>query len=639
MIALSCKEIKKSFGVEIILENITFHINEKEKAALVGVNGAGKSTLFKIIIGELSYDEGEIIKAKDRTLGYLSQHTIIDSDSSIYEEILTVYSPLLKMEQEIREIELTMSKEKDELRLQQLMEEYSKLSDAFSSQEGYSYKSLLRGALIGLGFKEEEFQRPISTLSGGQKTRVALAKLLLQKPDILLLDEPTNHLDIRSVEWLEGFLRDYPGTVLIISHDRYFLDRFVTKVIEIENKKCEIYNGNYSFYAKYKQINREIQMKQYLEQQKEISRQEDLIRRYANSGSEARIRMAQSRMKQLDKIERIEKPENLPQKMRFQIDPIITSGNEVLRVNSISKGFKEKLLFKNVDFQIQKEEKIALIGPNGIGKTTLFKIILKELTPITGSITYGTNVYPGYYDQEQSNLDMEETILNEIWNAYPKLEHQQIRKILAMFLFTGEDVNKKISSLSGGERGRISLAKLMLSKANFLLLDEPTNHLDLASKEVLENVISGYTGTVLFISHDRYFINKVATKVIELSPDGVKQYLGNYDYYLEKKKSQQSQLEEMASENTKNTFPISSAKEEWLKRKEEAAKEKKRLQELSKIEDEIHQVETVLADIEQLMCLEENYSNPEKSQELHSKSTALKNNLEKLYALWEELSS
>lgn len=639
MIVLACKNIKKAFGVETILEDVTFHIQEKEKVGLVGVNGAGKSTVMKIIAGITSCDGGAIQKAKEAQIGYLSQNTVMDSSQSIYDELLTVFSPIIQLEQKIRQLEIQISEEKDPVVLEQHMNQYTLCSEQFSKLDGFSYQSLLRGTLIGLGFREEEFQKPISTLSGGQKTRVALAKLLLQKPEILLLDEPTNHLDIDSIEWLEGFLQNYPGAILLISHDRYFLDKVVEKIVEIENKVSETYNGNYSFYVKHKEINREIQLKHYEAQQKEIARQEDLIRRYGSCGSEKRIKMAQSRMKQLEKIDTIELPKNLPKQIRFSIEPKITSGVDVLKAENISKSFDQKKLFSNVSFSIHRGEKIALIGPNGIGKTTLLKILLNQTCTNSGNIDYGSNVKISYYDQEQSTLNLDNTIINEIWDAYPKLEHQQIRDVLALFLFTGEEVHKKISSLSGGEKGRVSLAKIMLSDANFLILDEPTNHLDLSSKEMLEEVLTNYKGTLLFISHDRYFINKVATKVFELSCEGVKQYLGNYEYYLEKIKENTAVQSIQQSTLTSSTQTASSAKEDWLRRKEEAAKARKKAQELKKLEDLIEESELKLAETEEAMCLEENYSNLDKAQALHQLSEELKEKIEEYYLKWEELTS
>ncbi|NLM13543.1 MAG: ABC-F family ATP-binding cassette domain-containing protein [Epulopiscium sp.] len=632
---LACKDITKTFGTDIILKNITFQIEEKEKVALVGVNGAGKSTLFKILAGELSYDGGEIFKAKDTTIGYLSQNMEINTDNSILDEMLTVFSELIELEASIRLLEKEMSAHQRE-NLSQLMNQYSLLQQEFEQKNGYGFRSQIKGVLKGLGFNENEFNKPVNVLSGGQKTRLALAKLLLSNPSVLLLDEPTNHLDISAIEWLEDFLKSYSGTVMIISHDRYFLDRIVSKVIEIENTKSSVYNGNYSFYAKQKQINREIQMNHYLAQQKEIKRQEEVIQTLRSFNREKSIKRAKSREKALEKIERIERPEALPSSMKLTLKPKIQSGNDVLHVENLSKSFGNHKLFENVSFDLKRGEKIALIGPNGVGKTTLFRILLDQIAPDKGFFRLGTNVKIGYYDQEHQTISSNKTIIDEISDTYPNLTLGEIRNILAAFLFTGDDVFKEISSLSGGEKGRVALAKIMLSEGNFLLLDEPTNHLDLLSKEVLEDALNNYQGTVLYISHDRYFINRTATKVLELTPYGIKEYLGNYDYYIEKRN--QIQFNSMEKE-LPSAEKLSSSKEEWLKRKEEQAQQRKLQGSIEKIENQIHETENQIEEINQQLCLEEVYTNPEKSQEILNMKTQLEEELERLYEQWEELQS
>lgn len=629
---LSCKNISKSFGIDLVLNNINFQIEEKEKIAITGVNGAGKSTLFKILAGEISADSGEIYTAKDAVIGYLPQNTEIDSNNTIFDEMLLVFSEVIELESNLHSLEKEMSILKGD-ELAKLMDKYSLIQHQFEELNGYAYKSQIKGVLKGLGFNEEQFYQPISQLSGGQKTRVALAKLLLSSPSILLLDEPTNHLDITAIEWLEDFLKNYPNVVIIISHDRYFLDKLVSKVIEIENTQATIYNGNYSFYAKQKQINREIHLKQYLNQQKEIKRQEQIIQTLRSFNREKSLKRAKSREKALEKIDRIKAPDSLPSSMKFSLEAGIESGNDVLHVKKLSKSFADKKLFQNVSFQLKKGEKVCLIGPNGIGKTTLFKILLNQLDYDEGSFRLGTNVKISYYDQEQQNISYDKTIIDEISDAYPSLTLGEIRNILAAFLFTGDDVFKKISTLSGGERGRVSLCKMMLSEGNFLLLDEPTNHLDLLSKEILEDAINGYTGTILYISHDRYFINKTASKILELSPLGVTEYLGNYDYYLEKRNEINLAIN---SSNLKDE-KASSAKDEWLRQKEEQAQQRKLQAQIESIEKEIHEIESQIEEIDELLCLEEVYTNPEKSKEAYDSKVNLEAKLESLYQQWEEL--
>lgn len=628
---LSCNNLKKSFGINTILENISFNIEDKEKAAIVGVNGAGKSTLFKIAIGELTADSGEFIVPKNINIGYFSQNIEIDSNKTIYDEMLTVFDYLISLENTIRKYEKEMAglegKELDEL-----MKKYSYLSHEYEQNDGYSYKSRLKGVIKGLGFSDEEFNQPINQLSGGQKTRVALGKLLLTAPNLLLLDEPTNHLDIDSIQWLEDFLKGYNGSVIIISHDRYFIDKIVTKIIEIENRKSYVYNGNYSFYYSQKEIKRDIELKHYLTQQKEIKRQEEVIKKLRSFNREKSIKRAESREKQLNKIEVIEKPENLPENMRFTLKPKKESGYDVLNIECVKKSFENETLFENVSFEIKKGEKTALIGPNGIGKTTLFRIILNKLKADCGNIKLGANVTIGYYDQEHQTLDQSKNIFDEISDSYPKLTNLEIRNVLAAFVFTGDDVFKPISALSGGEKGRVSLAKIMLSNANFLILDEPTNHLDVNSKEILENAIRNYEGTCLYISHDRYFINNTAQKIIELNKNGTKTYLGNYDYYIMKKN--ENTIENKIIENNIN---ISESKNDWKLQKEKQAEERKLKNRLKKLEIEIEETENKIAELENKLKLEEIYTDAEKTNLIFTEKTELEENLINLYEQWESL--
>lgn len=629
---LALNNVSKAFGTDVILKNISFHIEEKEKIAIVGVNGAGKSTLFKIITGELSLDSGEVIMPKSATMGYFSQSLEIDSSKTIYGELLTVFEPIMLMEQQLRDMEAQMSHKSGD-QLEKLMEKYSELSHKMEEMDGYSYQSRLRGVIKGLGFSDEESSQTINQLSGGQKTRVALGKILLKAPDILLLDEPTNHLDIDSLRWLEDFLRSYKGAVVIISHDRYFLDKVVGKVIEIENKKAKEYFGNYSYYAEKKIVDREIEYHRYINQQKEIKHQEEVIKKLREFNREKSIKRAESREKMLDKIERIDAPENLPDKMRLEIKPVKESGNDVLSVDNVSMAFDGIPLFDNISFDIKKEEKTALIGPNGIGKTTLFKIILSRLEAKSGSVKLGSNVVIGYYDQEQSDLNLNKTIFDEISDAYPDLTITQIRNVLAAFVFTGDDVFKTIGSLSGGEKGRVALAKIMLSNANFLILDEPTNHLDINSKEILEQAIQCYTGTVLYISHDRYFINSTATKIVELNKDKATIYLGNYDYYTEKlKENEIVKTEEVKSIETETKL-------DWKKQKEIQAQQRKKDNQIKKIEKEIEDTESKIDELDNLLATEEVYTNSMRSREIYEEKESLEEKLMELYEKFEEINN
>ena len=533
---LSCHDISKAFGEHVIVANGSFHIEEHEKAALVGVNGAGKSTLLKIIVGELPCDGGSVTLTKGKTLGYLSQHQELTSGNTIYEEVRTAKAALIEMESRIRSIEVELEgltgKE-----LEERLNTYHNLMNTFELSDGYAYESEITGVLKGLGFTEDEFAKPVDTLSGGQKTRVALGKLLLTKPDVLLLDEPTNHLDLNSITWLETFLLNYFGAVLIVSHDRYFLNRVVTKVIEIELGALSVFSGNYTDYAKKKQMLREARLKEYFNQQQEIKHQEAVIEKLRSFNREKSIKRAESREKMLAKLTPVEKPAEVHADIHLKLEPSVISGGDVLSVEHLSKTFPPHILFEDVSFEIKRGEHVAVIGDNGTGKTTLLKILNQVLPADHGTFTLGTNVQIGYYDQEHHVLHMEKTIFDEISDDYPTLTNTQIRKTLAAFLFTGDEVFKQISALSGGERGRVSLAKLMLSEANFLILDEPTNHLDIASKEILEQALNDYTGTVLYVSHDRYFINQTATRILELTGHTFINYIGNYDYYLEKKEA------------------------------------------------------------------------------------------------------
>ena len=639
---LACRQLHKAYGIDVILEKITFHIEEREKAAIVGVNGAGKTTLFKVLTGEISADGGEFYLKKDTSLGYLAQNFEINSDKTIYDEMLSVFDKIMQTEANLREMENEMGGLSGQA-LADKMEEYAALQHYFEEHDGYSYQSRLKGVLKGLGFTESDWGRPMNQLSGGQKTRVHLGKLLLSKPDVLLLDEPTNHLDIASIEWLEDFLRTYPGSVLIISHDRYFLDRIVTKVIEIENKKSYVYNGNYSFYWQQKEINREIQQKAYDMQQKEIKHQEDVIRTLRQFNREKSIKRAESREKVLDKMERIDRPDALPDQMRLTLTPHLTSGNDVLHAEDLSKSYGGQKIFQGVSFDVKRSDKVAIIGPNGVGKSTLFRMLLKEVSSDSGLIRFGTNVFVGYYDQEQAKLDETKTIFEEISDSYPTLTQGQIRNMLAAFVFTGDDVFKPISALSGGEKGRVSLAKIMLSKANTLMLDEPTNHLDMFSKEVLESAINRYEGTCIYISHDRYFINKTAEKILELTPEGVILYNGNYDYYLEKKAERaRNEAEKALQNNQKATTaapaqPISETKNDWLKQKEQQAAERKLANKIKKIEAEIEETENAIAKAdEDMAACGTDFS---KANEIFAEKTKLEEKLEKLFEEWEELHS
>ena len=635
---LACHGISKAFEEKIIVDNGSFHIEDHEKAALVGPNGAGKSTILKMIVGELPTDSGNVILTRGKTLAYLAQHQNMNSSNSIYDEVKSAKAHLIAMEEQLRSIELEM-KDLSGSELNSRMETYHRLTAAFERENGYAYESEITGVLKGLGFQEEEFSRPVSTLSGGQKTRVSLGKLLLSKPDILLLDEPTNHLDLNSITWLETYLLNYTGAVLIVSHDRYFLNRIVTKVIEIEAGQVMTYLGNYSDFSYKKKQLREAQLKEYLNQQQEIKHQEAVIEKLRSFNREKSIKRAESREKMLNKIERIEKPQEINTDIHLTLTPSVVSGNDVLSIEHLSKAFPPQQLFSDVSFEIKRGEHVAIIGDNGTGKTTLLKILNGLVDADHGSFTLGTNVHIGYYDQEHHVLHMEKTIFDEISDDYPSLTNTEIRNMLAAFLFTGDDVFKLIGDLSGGERGRVSLAKLMLSEANFLILDEPTNHLDIASKEILEHALNDYTGTLLYVSHDRYFINQTATRILDLVNQKFVNYIGNYDYYLEKKEELTAAYtsEVNASDSASPASAPSENKLSWQEQKEAQAKERKRQNDLRKTEERITALEERDSEIDQLMMKEEIFTNSVKCQELAQEKAAIAEELEELYEKWEEL--
>lgn len=632
---LACQNINKAFGTNEILKNASFHIEEREKTAIVGINGAGKSTLLKIIMHQMSADSGEVILAKGKTIGYLAQHEAVSSGNTIYAELLEVKRDLIDMEERIRQMELEMKSLEGDA-LTQLLEAYNRLSTEFERRDGYSWKSELTGVLKGLGFEEDEFDKQIETLSGGQKTRVALGKLLLSKPDIILLDEPTNHLDMNSIAWLETYLLNYTGAVIIVAHDRYFLNRVVTKVVEIDNGHVTTFLGNYSAYAEKKKQLRDTAWKAWMNQQQEIKHQKEVIEKLKSFNREKSIKRAESREKMLEKIEILEKPSDVNDEIRMKLEPRVLSGNDVLTVEGLAKSFDGNTLFSDLNFEIKRGERVAIIGNNGTGKTTILKIINSVIAADAGRFTLGSKVHIGYYDQEHHVLHMEKTLFEEISDAYPTLTNTQIRNVLAAFLFTGDDVFKRISDLSGGERGRVSLAKLMLSEANFIILDEPTNHLDIISKEILENALNSYTGTVLYVSHDRYFINQTATRILELTGNTLVNYIGNYDYYLEKK-------EELTQIYAPSALPDSSAEKEsesklsWQQQKEEQAKQRKRQNDLKKTEDRIHELETRDGEIDELMTQEEIFTDMSKCLELNKEKAAILEELDALYEIWETL--
>jgi len=636
---LACNHLSKAFALQTIINDATFHLEEREKAAIVGINGAGKSTLLKLIVGELAPDQGEVILAKGKTLGYLAQHQDVTSEASVYETMLEVKREVITLEEHIRTMEQKMTTLSGDA-LKELMEAYARAMERFEQMGGYAWKSEIIGVLKGLGFSEIDYDRPVCTLSGGQKTRVFLGRLLLSRPDVLLLDEPTNHLDMNSIAWLETFLINYPGSVLIVAHDRYFLDRVVTKIFEIEQGTVMTFKGNYSAYAEKKRQLFDARMRQYLNQQAEIKHQEEVIAKLKSFNREKSIKRAESREKMLSKIEVLDKPQEVDASMHITLTPNVISGNDVLMAENLSMSFPGRPLFSKVNLDIKRGERVAIIGDNGTGKTTLLKLITGTLPADSGKLTLGAKVHVGYYDQEHQVLHMEKTLFQELSDAYPTMTNTEIRNILAAFLFTGDDVFKRIGDLSGGERGRVSLAKLMLSECNFLILDEPTNHLDITSREILENALSHYTGTVLFVSHDRYFINQTATRILELTNQTFVNYIGNYDYYLEKK-DELTALVAASAASAPTSAPVaaeaSDSKLSWAQQKEAQAKERKRLNDLAKTEKEIEQLEEKKDELTDQMNDPEVASNAGKLLELSKEVEKIQGRLDELYVLWEEL--
>ena len=652
---LQCSHISKSFTTDVVLDDVSFHINDNEKAAIVGINGSGKSTLLKIITGISSHDSGDIIIKKDATIGYLAQNQEFESGKSILEEMQTAKPEIKILEKKMHELSDKMNNASDD-ELNSLIKQYDNARHHFEQLDGYSYESEITGVLKGLGFEDNDFCKPISTLSGGQKTRVALAKMLLQAPDLIILDEPTNHLDMNSIHWLEGYLAGYKGAVLIVAHDRYFLDKIVTKVVELRQTHSTVFTGNYSDYSVKRKALLDSLMKQYINQQAEIKHHEEVITKLRSFNREKSLKRAESRQKMLDKIDRIEKPIEENTQMHLLFTPKIQSGNDVLTVKNLSKSFGTHTLFSDIGFEVKRGEKVAIIGDNGTGKTTILKMINKLLPPDTGSITLGTNVQIAYYDQEHQVLHMEKTLFEEIQDTYPTMTNTQIRNMLAAFLFTDDDVFKKVKNLSGGERGRVSLAKLMLSDANFLILDEPTNHLDIDSKEILENAINNFEGTVLYVSHDRFFINKTATRILDLTQNQIVNYVGNYDYYLEKKEdNERAQLNNItlnslnnnaaslnsASDSkiisTDSNIAVSDTKLSWKQQKEEQARLRKIENEVKKIESEIEKLESENEEMTALLQTDEIATNSVKLQEISSKIEKNTERLEELMERWETI--
>ena len=631
---LSCQNICKAFIEKIVIQNVSFHIEDYDKVAIVGINGAGKTTLLKIIVGELLPDTGQAVLAKDKTFGYLKQNHAVSSENTIYDELLSVKADLIQLEKQIRETELLM-KDASKDKLESLMDTYARLTHDFEFAGGYAYRSEVVGVLKGLGFTDDEFSKSIATLSGGQKTRVALGKLLLTKPDLILLDEPTNHLDIEAVSWLETYLQNYKGAVIIVSHDRYFLDRIANKVVELSNTKAALFHGNYSAYAFKKEKLRSDAMKAYLNQQKEIKRQEAVITKLKQFNREKHLKRAGSREKMLEKVELLDKPEDEDSEIRMELTPAIKSGNDVLNIVDLTKSFGDLHLFRKVNIHIRRGEHIAIIGDNGTGKTTLLKILNHVLKADSGHFALGANVHIGYYDQDHHILDADKTLMTEISNAYPQMSDTQIRNMLAAFLFTGDDVFKKIKDLSGGERGRVALAKLMLSKANFLILDEPTNHLDIISKEILEDALNHYAGTVLYVSHDRYFINRTASRILDLVGHAFVDYPGNYDYYLVKKETLMKQVFSDPTDASAPYIGVSEAKADYLARKEKQAAERKRENLIKRLEQKIAELEDQLKEIEEQMHSPELASNAGELMRLSNEKKVVENQLDILYEDWE----
>lgn len=641
MIMLSCNNVSKSFGVETILEDISFSVNEGDKIGIVGVNGTGKTTLFKVITGIFPHDKGDIFTSKNCRLGYLEQNTNFYSEKTIYDEVVSVFSDLIEAEEELRSLEhqiasLSAKESSSGDQLKKAMDTYGKKYEEFEKKNGYAYKSEVRGTLKGLGFSDEEMNKPVNVLSGGEKTRVLLAKLLLSKPSLLLLDEPTNHLDADAIEWLEAFLRSYEETIMIISHDRYFLDQSVNRIFEMENKRLTSYNGNYTDYQKQAKINREIRLRQYENQQRDIKKQEESIERLKAYGREKHLKRARSKEKMLDKVDRLDKPQELRKKARFNFVLRHHSGNDVLKAQGLGKSFGDRKLFKGVDFELYRGEKVALIGPNGVGKSTLFKIIMGDESQDQGEYKLGQGVDIAYFHQEQKSLNLENSIIDEVWDDNPHMTQTEVRNLLGAFLFEGEDVFKSIRSLSGGERARVAILKLILSKSNLLLLDEPTNHLDIDSKEVLEDALKEYEGTLLTISHDRYFLNTVVDRILVLKPNGIEEYLGNYEYYQNKKKeeSEKSHLAEMEDLPSKTKTQI---KEERRREKELKKNENKAKKLIKDIEVEIELLEKQIGGLDYMLCQEEVYTSPERTREVNQEKSDLEKRLSKLYEKWEQI--
>ncbi len=633
---LSCHHIYKSFGTTEILKDISFHMEERQKIALIGANGAGKSTLLKIITGEYSADSGEAVLAKGKALGYLSQHQDLAVESTIYDGLLQAKADVLELEQRIRELEQQMKHTSGD-QLERLLNTYTTCTQEFEQKNGYAYKSEVTGVLKGLGFTESDFTKPISTLSGGQKTRVALGKLLLLAPDVLLLDEPTNHLDMESIAWLETYLLNYPGAVILVSHDRYFLDKVVSKVVELEHGSCLAFDGNYTAFAEKKKVIREAELHAWMNQQQEIAHHEAVITKLRSFNREKSIRRAESREKMLDKMEVLDKPENTDYAMKLELEPNVVSGNDVLHVENLSKSYPGLPLFSDVSFNISRGEKVAIIGKNGTGKTTILKILNRLIQPDGGKFSLGTKVKIGYYDQEHHVLHMDKTIFQEISDDYPSLNNTKIRNVLAAFLFRDDEVFQPISTLSGGERGRVSLAKLMLSEANFLILDEPTNHLDITSKEILESALKNYTGTVLYVSHDRYFINQTATRILDLTNQTLVNYIGNYDYYLEKR-DELTSIYAPANVQEKAADAPSDTKLSWQQEKELLAARRKKENALKRLEDAIEKLEARDSEIDELFALDENATDAAKCAELSREKEEISEKLAELYEEWEALS-
>ena len=641
MIMLSCNNVSKSFGVETILEDISFSVNEGDKIGIVGVNGTGKTTLFKVITGIFPHDKGDIFTSKNCRLGYLEQNTNFYSEKTIYDEVVSVFSDLIEAEEELRSLEhqiasLSAKESSSGDQLKKAMDTYGKKYEEFEKKNGYAYKSEVRGTLKGLGFSDEEMNKPVNVLSGGEKTRVLLAKLLLSKPSLLLLDEPTNHLDADAIEWLEAFLRSYEETIMIISHDRYFLDQSVNRIFEMENKRLISYNGNYTDYQKQAKINREIRLRQYENQQRDIKKQEESIERLKAYGREKHLKRARSKEKMLDKVDRLDKPQELKKKARFNFVLRHHSGNDVLKAQGLGKSFGDRKLFEGVDFELYRGEKVALIGPNGVGKSTLFKIIMGDESQDQGEYKLGQGVDIAYFHQEQKSLNLENSIIDEVWDDNPHMTQTKVRNLLGAFLFEGEDVFKSIRSLSGGERARVAILKLILSKSNLLLLDEPTNHLDIDSKEVLEDALKEYEGTLLTISHDRYFLNTVVDRILVLKPNGIEEYLGDYEYYQNKKKeeSEKSYLAEMEDLPSKTKTQI---KEERRREKELKKNENKAKKLIKDIEVEIELLEKQIGGLDYMLCQEEVYTSPERTREVNQEKSDLEKRLSKLYEKWEQI--